>query len=107
MTWTLTSLVVQIVAGVVGGHLAATAAHEHGFGAVGHTLTGLAGGFLSGCFLQTLAVTMVTSTGSLNEPRPAEIYMIQALTGGAAGGILTLVVGFIKHGIDHHKPPKG
>ena len=28
MTWTLTSLVVQIVAGVVGGHLAATAAHE-------------------------------------------------------------------------------
>ena len=61
---------------------------------------------MSGFFLQTLAVTMVTSTGSLNEPRPAEIYMIQALTGGAAGGILTLVVGFIKHGIDHHKAPK-
>jgi uncharacterized membrane protein YeaQ/YmgE (transglycosylase-associated protein family) len=107
MTWTLTSLVIQIVAGVVGGNLAATAAHEHGFGAVGHTITGLAGGFLSGFFLQTLAVTMVTSTGSLNQPRPAEIYMIQALTGGAAGGILTLVVGFIKHSIDHHKASKG
>jgi uncharacterized membrane protein YeaQ/YmgE (transglycosylase-associated protein family) len=107
MTWTLTSLVIQIIAGVVGGHLAATAAHEHGFGAVGHTITGLAGGFLSGVFLQTLAVTMVTSTGSLNQPRPAEIYMIQALTGGAAGGILTLVVGFIKHSIDHHKASKG
>jgi uncharacterized membrane protein YeaQ/YmgE (transglycosylase-associated protein family) len=107
MTWTLTSLVVQIITGVVGGHLAATAAHEHSFGAVGHTLTGLAGGFLSGFFLQTLAVTMVTSTGSLTAPRPAEIYMIQALTGGAAGGILTLVVGFIKHGIDHHKDSKG
>jgi hypothetical protein len=49
----------------------------------------------------------VTSTGSLTEPRPAEIFMIQALTGGAAGGILTLVVGFIKHSIDHHKSSKG
>ena len=39
MTWTLTSLVIQIITGVVGGHLAATAAHEHSFGAVGHTLT--------------------------------------------------------------------
>ena len=103
MTWTLTSLVIQIVAGLAGGHVAAAAAHEHAFGAIGHTITGLAGGFLSGAFLQTLAVTMVTGTGTLNEPRPAEIFMIQALTGLAAGAIATLVVGFIKHSIDQHK----
>jgi uncharacterized membrane protein YeaQ/YmgE (transglycosylase-associated protein family) len=102
MTWNLTSLVIQIVAGLVGGHIAAAAAHEHAFGAVGHTLTGLAGGFLSGAFLQTLAVTMVTGTGTLNEPRPADVFMIQALTGLASGAIATLVIGFIKHGIDQH-----
>jgi hypothetical protein len=85
----------------------AAAAHEHAFGAIGHTATGLAGGFLSGAFLQTLAVTMVTGTGTLNEPRPAEIFMIQALTGLAAGAIARLVVGFIKHTVDQHKASKG
>jgi hypothetical protein len=44
---------------------------------------------------------------SLNEPRPAEIFMIQALTGLAAGAIATLVVGFIKHSIDQDKASKG
>ena len=107
MTWTLTSLVIQIIAGLIGGHVAAVATHEHSFGAVGHTIAGLVGGFLSGYFLQTLAITMVTSTGSLNVPRPAEVFMVQALTGLASGAIVMMVVGFIKHTIDHHKVSKG
>jgi uncharacterized membrane protein YeaQ/YmgE (transglycosylase-associated protein family) len=107
MTWTLSSFVIQIIAGIIGGHTAAAAAHEHGFGAIGHTITGLAGGFVSGTFFQTLAVTMVTGTGSLNEPRPAEIFVLQALTGATSGGIATLVIGFIKHSIDQHKGSKG
>jgi uncharacterized membrane protein YeaQ/YmgE (transglycosylase-associated protein family) len=107
MTWTVSSLVIQIIAGVIGGHGAAVAAHEHGFGAIGHTITGFAGGLLSGTFFQTLVVTMVTGTGALNEPRPAEVFVLQALTGAAAGGIATLVIGFIKHSMDQHKAPKG
>ena len=107
MTWTLTSLVIQIIAGLIGGHVAAVATHEHSFGAVGHTIAGLVGGFLSGYFLQTLAITMVTSTGSLNEPRPAEVFIVQALTGLTSGAIVMMVVGFIKHTIDHHKVSKG
>ena len=35
MTWTFTNLVIQIIAGILGGHAAATAAHEHSFGAFG------------------------------------------------------------------------
>jgi uncharacterized membrane protein YeaQ/YmgE (transglycosylase-associated protein family) len=66
MTWTLTSLVIQIIAGLIRGHVTAVAAHEHAFGTVGHTVTGLVGGFLSGYFLQTL---VITGTGSLTEPR--------------------------------------
>ena len=107
MTWTVTGLAIQIIAGLVGGHLAAVAAHEDTFGAVGHTVAGLVGGFLSGYVLQTLGITMVTSTGSLNEPRPAEVFMVQALTGLASGAIVMMVVGFIKHAIDHHKASKG
>jgi hypothetical protein len=43
MTSTLTSLVIQIIAGLAGGHVAAAAVHEHAFGAIGHTITSLAG----------------------------------------------------------------
>ena|ERR1700719_633805 len=104
MTWTFTNLVIQIIAGILGGHAAATAAHEHSFGAFGHTIVGALGGALSGSFLQTFAGTVVTASGSLNEPTAVEQAILQGLTGAAAGGILTLVVGFIKHSVDHHKP---
>jgi uncharacterized membrane protein YeaQ/YmgE (transglycosylase-associated protein family) len=106
MTWSLSSLVIQIVGGLVGSHVAAVLAHEHRFGWIGHTLTGLAGGVLSGTFFQTLVVTMVTGTGSLTEPRPADIVLLQALTGLAAGAIATLVIGFIKRSIDEHRASK-
>jgi uncharacterized membrane protein YeaQ/YmgE (transglycosylase-associated protein family) len=103
MTWTLTNLVIQIIAGLAGGHIAAAATHEHSFGVVGHTVAGLVGGFLSGYFLQTL---ILTSAGWLDDPRPTEVFIVQAFTGLASGAIVTIVVGFIKHSIDHHKASK-
>lgn len=101
MTWTFTNLMIQIIAGILGGHAAAAASKEHGFGALGHTIAGAAGGGLSGAFFQTFVATMVTAGGSLNEPTAVEQSVLQGLTGAAAGGILTLAVGFIKHGLDH------
>jgi hypothetical protein len=101
MIWTSTNLVIQILTGVLGAHFAATAAREHGVGFLGHTLVGALGGALSGYFLQTLAVTLVTGSGSLNEIRAVDNAVLQGLAGIAAGGCLTLVVGFIKHSIDH------
>jgi uncharacterized membrane protein YeaQ/YmgE (transglycosylase-associated protein family) len=103
MTWTLTSLMIQTICGIIGGHAAAVAAHEHAFGAVGHTISGLVGGLSSGYFLQTLAVTMVTGTGALTEPRPAEIFVVQSLTGLVSGAIVTMAAGFIKKTIAEHK----
>lgn len=94
MDWT-TNLIAQIVAGFAGAHLAATALHEHRFGWVGHSLVGLIAGALSGCFLQTMAITVVTGSGSLNEPRVAEVAVIEALTGGVVGAIAMAAVGFI------------
>jgi hypothetical protein len=101
MTWTSTNLVIQILTGVLGAHFAAAAAREHGFGFLGHTLAGAIGGALSGYFLQKLAVTLVTGSGSLNEITAVDNAVMQGLAGVAAGGCLTLVVGFIKHSIDH------
>jgi hypothetical protein len=76
---------------------------EHGFGFFGHTIAGAIGGGLSGYFLQQLAVTVVTANGSLNEITTADNAVMQGLAGIAAGGCLTLVVGFIKHSVDHHQ----
>jgi len=103
ITWTYTNLVIQIIAGVLGGYAAATAAHEHSFGAFGHTLVGALGGAASGYFLQKLAGTVVTASGSLNEPTAVENGILQGLAGAVSGGILVLAVGFLKHSIDHHK----
>jgi uncharacterized membrane protein YeaQ/YmgE (transglycosylase-associated protein family) len=105
--WTLTNFIIQVITGVLGGHAAAIAAKEHSFGAVGHTLTGLIGGALSGFFLQTLASTVVTGAGDLNEPRMAEVVVLQGLTGAIAGAIATLATGFTKHALGHDKSGKG
>ncbi len=106
MIWTTTNLVIQIVTGVLGAHFAASAAHEHGFGFFGHTIVGAIGGALSGYFLQKLAVTVVTASGSLNEIGAADNAVLQGLTGLAAGGCLMLVVGFIKHSIEKQNAEK-
>jgi hypothetical protein len=95
MTWTLWGLAVQTVAGFFGAHAAASAAHEHRFGFIGHSLTGLVGGALSGAFLQEAAVTIVTGSGSQNPSTVAEIAVVHVLTGSVAGAILTLAIGFL------------
>ena len=48
MNWTATNMVIQIIAGVLGAHGAAVAAHEHRFGFLGHTLAGALAGAVSG-----------------------------------------------------------
>lgn len=101
MTWTLTNLVIELIAGVIGGHAIATAAKEHNFGWLGHTITGALGGAFSGYFLQTLAATVVNAGGEVQQdPDLITQWLLQFLTGLAAGAIVTMAVGFAKHAID-------
>jgi hypothetical protein len=106
MTWTVANLVIQLIAGILGGHAAAALVKEHSFGWLGHTVAGAAGGAFSGYFLQTLAATVVTASGSLNQPTVVENGIIQGLAGLVAGGVVMLVVGLAKHGIEHHRSHK-
>jgi len=106
MTWTATNLLIQVIAGVVGGLAAAVLAKEHSFGTVGHIVTGALGGAFSGYFLQTLAGTMVTGAGTVNESDPVSGAILQGVAGLVAGAIVTLIVGFVKHSMDQHKAGK-
>jgi uncharacterized membrane protein YeaQ/YmgE (transglycosylase-associated protein family) len=107
MTWTVTNLVIEIIAGVVGAHAISAAAKEYSFGVIGHTVTGALGGAFSGYFLQTLAATVVDSTGEVQHDADAVTqWLLQGFTGFAAGAILTMAIGFAKHSIDQHKAKK-
>jgi hypothetical protein len=92
MDWT-TGLIVQVVAGFAGAHFAATALHEHRFGWGGHSLVGLIAGALSGYFLQSIVLTVVTGSGSINELRPVDAGVIEAMTGAVVGAIAMAGVG--------------
>jgi uncharacterized membrane protein YeaQ/YmgE (transglycosylase-associated protein family) len=100
MTWTVTNLVIQIIAGVLGGHALALAMQEHSVGALGRTIAGAVGGGISGCFLQTAAPVLVNGGGALNEARLFDQALIHSFTGAVAGGIVMLMVGFFKSSID-------
>ncbi len=95
--WT-TGLIVQTAAGLAGAHLAAIALHEHRFGWIGHSLVGLITGALSGSLLQTIVLTVVTGSGSLNEPRFVDAAVIEAMTGAVVGAIAMAGVGLAVHG---------
>ena len=98
MDWTLANLRrADRTPEFLGAHAAATVAHEHKFGLIGHSLVGLLGGALSGYFLQVMAMTVVTGSGSLTAPRAADMFVSQALAGAIAGAIGVFVVGFAIH----------
>ncbi len=107
MEWTVTNFVIQIIAGILGGHAAAVAAHEHSLGALGHTIAGAVGGAISGYFLQTFAATLVNGNGAVqDESDLVTQWVTQGLTGLVAGAILTLVIGLLKHLVDQHSVEK-
>jgi len=95
MEWTFANLVIQTVAGLIGSNIAAAAAHEHRFGLWGHSFVGLASGALGGLALQKYAATVVTGSGSLNEPSHVQIFASQALTGAVIGAISMMTIGLI------------
>jgi hypothetical protein len=95
MEWTTTNLMLQTLAGFAGAHCAAAALHDQRFGMIGHSLVGLFAGALSGYFLQVQALTVVTGSGSMNEPRIADIFVIEGLTGAVVGGIAMAAIGML------------
>ncbi len=108
MSWTVTNLVIEVVAGIIGAHAISAAAKEHSFGVVGHTIAGAVGGAFSGYFLQTLIATVVNSTGQVQPGADLVTqWLLQGFGGFAAGAILTMAVGFAKHSIDQHRSAKG
>ena len=106
-TWTITNVLIQIVMGALGSHIARTAVEEYRLGFIWTSVVGLIAGAVSGGFLQSAAATVVTASGSVNDIRPIKNVVVQTFTGAAAGGMATLVAGFVWHAIREHFSPRG
>jgi uncharacterized membrane protein YeaQ/YmgE (transglycosylase-associated protein family) len=93
MTWTMTHLVIEIIAGIVGAHIVAIATCESSFGALGRSVVGAIGGYVGGYFLN--AAMVVNGSNALNESRLLDQAMAHSLTAAATGGILILAISFV------------
>ena len=96
MSATLINLIIQIVAGALGGNGAGAALKEMSLGPLGNSIVGAIGGVGGGQLLSALIPMLAGATAGGAD---VEAIIGQAVGGGIAGAILTAIVGFIKNKI--------
>jgi len=81
----LTALLVQLIAGALGGYAAGNVSREMNLGTIGNSVVGALGGGVGGQIL--FAILGLSGT----------VQIVSALiTGGVSGGFATLLIGFLK-----------
>src|SRR5262245_43000439 len=94
MSGTLVNLLIQVVAGIVGGNAAGASLKDYDLGALGNTIAGAIGGAGGGQILQALIPALAGAAGGGLD---AGSIIGQLVGGGASGAILTLIVGLVKN----------
>ena len=92
MSATIINLIIQLIAGAIGGN-AAGAAKDISLGALGNTIAGAVGG-VCGDQLLTAPIPMMAGGGNNVD---IGTLASQAIGGGVAGAIVAAVVGLIKN----------
>jgi len=95
MSATLINLIIQLIAGAVGGNAAGAAMKNIDLDALGNTIAGAIGGAGGGTLLTALLPLLQNAASSGNVDIGA--ILGQAIGGGVAGAIVTAVVGLIKN----------
>ena len=93
MSATLINLIIQLIAGAVGGNAAGAALKDYDLGKLGNTIAGAIGGAGGGQILQILLPMLAGTAGNVD----IGAMLGQAVGGGIAGAIVTLVVGLLKN----------
>jgi len=92
MAGTLIDLIIQIIAGVIGGHAAGAAIKNYKFGAIGNTVAGAIGGIGGVQLLQQLVPALADTVGKVD----IGALLVQIIGGVAGGAILTVLAGVTK-----------
>jgi hypothetical protein len=90
------NLIIQIVAGIAGGHGAGKATPSFDVGPLGNTIVGAIGGAGGGQLLQLL---MPALAGAAGGGLDLGSIVGQLVGGGAGGAILTAIVGLLKNNL--------
>ena len=93
MSATIINIIIQLIAGAVGGNAAGAGLKNYDLGTLGNTIAGALGGLGGGQILTTL-LPMLSGTA---ENVDIGSVIGQAVGGGVLGAIVTLVVGLIKN----------
>jgi hypothetical protein len=94
MSSAIINLIIQLVAGIAGGHGAGAALKDYNLGTLGNTIAGAIGGVGGGQLLQVLIPALAGAAGSGFD---VTSVIGQLVGGGASGAILTIIVGVVKN----------
>jgi hypothetical protein len=96
---TFLPLILQMIAGAIGGHTAGTASKDTNLGGVGNTVVGLLGGAGAGQLLGMLlpALGSMAAADAGGGTGGAGAAAGDLIGGGIGGAVLTAIVGLIKN----------
>jgi hypothetical protein len=88
------NLIIQLIAGAIGGNAAGSALREYSLGGLGNTIAGAIGGAGGGQLLQVLIPALAGAAGG-----GLDLGSIvgQLVGGGVGGAILTIIAGLVKN----------
>lgn len=89
----LINLIIQVVAGAIGGYAIGAGVRDINLGTLGNTVAGAIGGGVGGQALQALIPTLALAAGNID----IGSLIGQAVGGGVAGAILTAIIGVVKN----------
>jgi hypothetical protein len=91
-------LIIQLVAGLIGGNATGAAARGVSLGTIGNSITGLIGGFGGAQILGMLTGGGAEAAAAAAEAATSSGFDLNNLLGGAGGGVIvTAIIGFIKN----------
>jgi hypothetical protein len=93
MSATIINIIIQLIAGAVGGNAAGAGLKNYDLGTLGNTIAGALGGVGGGQILTALLPMLAGTAGNVD----IGAIIGQAVGGGVAGAIVTFVVGLIKN----------
>ena len=94
---TLLPLILQVVAGLIGGNAAGAALKERSLGTTGNSIAGGVGGIILGQILQAVMGGAAPDAGAAMAGMDIGKIVTDIVGGGAGGAILTAIIGMLKN----------
>jgi hypothetical protein len=97
-------LIIQLIAGGVGGNIAGLLLKQYNLGSVGNTIAGVVGGGVGAQIIGALFGGGAGGAGAGEGGLDIGSIIGQIASGGVGGGVLMVIVGLIKQAMGGQKP---